>query len=96
MLMLQRSMYNLLALLATGLLVACGDPDIFDRVAPERSDKAVAADWPKLADTPETPPAGVYTEAAPDPATGEAVQIDLSVAAESAERRRQEVSGPVE
>ncbi|MEL6793896.1 MAG: hypothetical protein AAFP78_10605 [Pseudomonadota bacterium] len=94
--MLQRSKYSLLALLATGLLVACGDPDIFDRVAPERSGKAVDADWPKLADTPDTPPQGVYTEAAPDPATGEAVQIDLSVAAESAETRRQAVSGPVE
>ncbi|MEL7466760.1 MAG: hypothetical protein AAFN79_21985 [Pseudomonadota bacterium] len=94
--MLQRSKYNLLALLATGLLVACADTEIFDRVAPERSETALASDWPKLADTPDTPPQGVYTERAPDPAIGEAVQIDLSVAAESAETRRRAVAGPVE
>ena len=94
--MLQRSIYAMIPLLATGLLVACGDPDIFDRVAPERSDAATTTEWPKLADTPVTPPAGIYTEAAPDPAAGEAVQIDLAVAAENAETRRKAVSGPVE
>lgn len=94
--MLRRSIYAILAIVATGPLVACGDPDIFDRVAPDRSAVAEAADWPKLADTPETPPQGVYTATAPDPATGEAVQIDLSVAAESAQTRRQAVAGPVE
>ena len=93
---LRRGAYSLFALLATGLLVACGDPDIFDRVSPERSEAAKSAEWPKLADTPPAPPLGVYTEAAPDPAVGEAVQIDLAVSAENAEARRAAVAGPVE
>ena len=96
MLMLQRNIYGMILLLATGPLVACGDPEIFDRVAADRSEVAANSAWPKLADTPATPPVGVYTEAAPDPATGEAVQIDLAVAAENAEIRRKAVSGPVE
>ena len=93
---LRRGAYPVFALLATGLLVACGDVDIFDRVAPPPSDAARSADWPKLAETPEAPPLGVYTAAAPDPAIGESVQIDLAVSAETAEARRIAVSGPVE
>lgn len=94
--MLQRSIYAIIAVAATGLLVACGDRAIFDRVAPERSAAAATADWPRLADVPAAPPDGVFTPGSPDPAKGEAVQIDLAVAAENAERRRQAVSGPVE
>lgn len=81
--------------MATGPLVACGDPGIFDRVAPKVRAEVRAADWPRLADTPPAPPAGVYSAATPDPAIGEATRIDLAIAAETAERRREAVSGPV-
>ncbi len=90
--------YRGIASLASGLLVASlagcvgTGPEIFDRMPPSR---AAATDWPHLADTPTPPPAGVYTEAAPDPARGEAVRVDLAIAAEAAERKRQKVSGPV-
>ena len=93
--MLQRSIYSLVACLATVILAACADRAVFDQVGP-RSDETAAAEWPRLADTPPTPPQGVYTTSAPDPATGETVQIDLAVAAETAERRRKAVEGPVE
>lgn len=96
LIMLQRSIYAITAVAATGLLVACGDSAIFDRVAAERSDAVASADWPRLVDVPAAPPQGVYTDAAPDPARGDAAQIDLAVAAETAERRREAVSGPVE
>lgn len=86
------------ALMASGLLVASlsgcvgTGPEIFKRMPPNR---AAAADWPRLADTPPAPPPGVYTASAPDPAQGEAVEAELSVALAEAERRRAAVSGPV-
>ncbi|MEX2518349.1 MAG: hypothetical protein WD969_03340 [Paracoccaceae bacterium] len=92
---LTRGAYLSFALLASGPLVACvGDgPEIFDRMPPNR---AADESWPHLADIPPTPSQGVYNAAAPDPANGETIQIDLAIAAESAERRRAAVSGPVE
>lgn len=82
--------------LAALLTAACGDPEIFDRVAaPEGADVA-SAPYPKLADTPPAAPAGVYTAAAPDPAKGDAALIELAAEAETSDRRRKAVEGPVE
>lgn len=94
--MIKRSGYRIGLVLAIAPLVACAEAEIFDRVGPP-SDPAVAnADWPRLADVPAAPPQGVYTDAAPDPATGAEVQVDLAVEAAEAERRRAAVAGPVE
>ncbi|MEM7547402.1 MAG: hypothetical protein AAF367_17875 [Pseudomonadota bacterium] len=82
--------------MATAPLVACSDAEIFDRVAGPRSEVTTTADWPKLAEVETPPPPGTYTEAMPDPAIGDATQIELSVAAESADIRRKAVEGPVE
>lgn len=82
-------------ILACGLS-ACGDPDIFARVNPPESEGVADAAYPRLADTPATPPLGTYTAAAPDPATGDAVFIELSAEAEIQETRRKKIAGPVE
>ena len=87
--------YPILVFAATGPLVACGDPGIFDRIGP-RSETAASAAWPRLAETPPAPPLGVFTEEAPDPAIGDALQIEAAAEAEAADRRRRAVSGPVE
>lgn len=92
---LAKCAYPIAAVAATGLLVACADREVFDRVGP-RSDVAADAAWPRLADTPTPPPLGVYTEDAPDPAIGDQMQIEAAVDAERAERRRAAVEGPVE
>ena len=63
--------------------------------APEGADVA-SAPYPKLADTPPAAPAGVYTAAAPDPAKGDAALIELAAEAETSDRRRKAVEGPVE
>ncbi len=85
-----------MVLLATGPLVACSDAEIFDRVAGPQAASLQGAAWPRLESVPPTPPVGVYTEAAPDPAIGDATQIELAIAAETAETRRKTVEGPVE
>ena len=82
--------------LAAFLLSACGDPEIFDRVAAPESPDVASAPYPRLADTPPAPPLGVHTAATPDPANGDAVLIDLAAEAETSERRRKAVEGPVE
>lgn len=82
----------MLALLTT----ACGDPEIFDRVAAPESPGVAEAPYPKLSDTPPVPPIGVYTAAAPDPAKGDATLIELASEAETSETRRRAVAGPVE
>ena len=82
----------ILALMTT----ACGDPEIFDRVTAPESPGVAAAPYPKLAETPSAPPAGVYTAASPDPAQGDAILIDLATEAETSEIRRKAVEGPVE
>lgn len=75
---------------------ACGDPAIFDRVAAPESPDVASKPYPKLAETPATPPVGVYTAAAPDPANGDAALIELSAEASAAESRRSMIEGPVE
>lgn len=91
----RRATYLIFALLATGPLVGCGDPGIFDRV--ETTGEAPAnADWPRLADTPTPPPAGVYDDAGPDPAAGAAVRETLAASAETAASRSERLAGPVE
>lgn len=91
---LTRGAYLSFALLASAPLVACvGDgPEIFDRMPLNRMS---GENWPHLADIPPTPPQGVYNAGAPNPSKGEAVQIELAIAAEAAERRRVAISGPV-
>lgn len=91
-----RSAYLMIALMATAPLVACIDTGLVERVGGPKSENAVQSDWPRLADVETPPPAGVFTAAVPDPATGERMQIDLAIAAESAETRRKTVEGPVE
>lgn len=82
--------------MAGGLLAACigQGPEVFEKAAPGPG--ADKADWPRLADIPPTPPAGIYTEGAPDPAKGEIVRAELATAAKAAERRRRALEGPVE
>lgn len=93
---LKRGACFLFALAASGQLAACvgAGPEIFDSMPP--ADPVADAGWPRLADIPPTPPAGVYTPAAPDPALGDATQIELAAAADAAGRRRRSVEGPVE
>ena len=83
------------ALLAL-LTAACGDPEIFDRVAAPESPEVASAPYPKLADTPSAPPVGGYTSATPDPANGDTALIELATEVETSERRRKAVEGPVE
>ncbi|MDG1210551.1 MAG: hypothetical protein P8I56_04785 [Paracoccaceae bacterium] len=78
------------------MTAACGDPEIFDRVAAPEGPVVAEAPYPKLADTPSVPPAGVYTKAAPDPSNGDATFIELAAEAEAHETRRKVVEGPVE
>lgn len=68
--------------------------EIFNRIP--ASAGASEAEWPKLADIPPTPPQGVYTSEIPDPATGDAIRVEMAVAAAELEQRREAVSGPVE
>ncbi|MFV0475967.1 MAG: hypothetical protein ACK5MQ_17455 [Pikeienuella sp.] len=91
-----RRAYLFFACLASGALAGCvgAGPEIFDRLPAHGQPQD--AGWPRLADIPPTPPAGTHTEAAPDPALGDAAQIELAAAAEAAERRRREIEGPVE
>lgn len=77
-------------------LTACGDPGIFARVAPPESGDVAAADYPRLADVPEAPPAGVHDAAAPDPAAGAAIRAELAAQAKTQQERRKEIEGPVE
>ncbi len=84
------------AALMVMLTAACGDPEIFDRVAASESASVADAAYPKLADTPAAPPLGVYTAATPDSANGDAALIELALEAESQEARRKTVEGPVE
>lgn len=86
----------MIAALASAPLVACSDAEIFDRIAGPQSGEMANSDWPRLETVPSAPPPGVYTEAAPDPSLGDAAQIELAVAAETAETRRKAVEGPVE
>ncbi len=83
------------ALLAL-LTAACGDPEIFDRVAAPESARVAEAPYPKLADTPPAAPVGVHTAATPDPANGDAALIELSSDAAAAEARKSRIEGPVE
>lgn len=82
--------------LAALMTAACGDPEIFDRVAPPESARVAEAPYPKLADTPASPPVGVYTTATPDPANGDAALIELAAEAATAASRKAKVEGPVE
>lgn len=73
----------------------CGTASLFVSYDIPESEEVAAAPWPRLADVPETPAPGVYTDAIPDPAVGVALETDLSGAAAEAEARAARISGPV-
>lgn len=77
--------------LGTMLLLVCGcaGPEIFDQVAAPESADVAATPYPRLAEV-TAPGRG------PNPAEGDAVLIELGVAASDAETRLESVSGPVE
>lgn len=89
----RRGAYLTLSILASGPLVACGDPEVFDRVG--ATPPPAGAPWPRLAANPPTAPAGVYGPATPDPAIGDATRIELAVAGASAAERARKIEGPV-
>ncbi|QIE56853.1 hypothetical protein G5B40_16265 [Pikeienuella piscinae] len=100
---LKRGAYPTFALVASGLLVASlgacvgSGPEIFRKVPVSATVTDESnADWPRLADIPPAPPPGVHTDATPDPALGDAAQIDAAVSAEAAETRRAALAGPIE
>ncbi|MEM8752572.1 MAG: hypothetical protein AAGF90_06320 [Pseudomonadota bacterium] len=88
--------YPIVTCIAIAPLVACADVAVFDVVGPAENPETASAPWPKLADVPPAPPQGVFTPGTPDPAAGEAVQIELAAEAENAEARRKAVEGPVQ
>lgn len=71
------------------LLGACTGPDIFERVGAAESEDVAGAPYPRLSEV--APPAP-----GPDPATGDAVLIELGAAASEADEQLQSVSGPVQ
>lgn len=83
---------------ATALLSAlpgCGTSDLFGAYdAPESAD-VEATPYPRLVDTPEAPPPGVYTAAVPDPAQGYAALAELGLAAQEANAKATLLAGPI-
>jgi hypothetical protein len=71
------------------LVAGCAGPEVFDRVAAPESENVAAAPYPRLSDVVAPGPG-------PDPAEGDAVLIELGVAASDAEARLKDVSGPVQ
>lgn len=68
-------------------LSACGSAQLFVGQTLEESPDVADAPYPRLVDTPEAPAIGTYTAAAPDPAQGAAVQLELSAQAVAATGR---------
>lgn len=91
----KRKIRFLAAFALSASLAGCAGsgPEVLD--ATPRSAEADAAPWPHLADIPATPPQGVYSNAIPDPATGDSIQIELAIAADEAARRQRALEGPV-
>lgn len=77
------------------LLAGCGATELFGRYDVPEAPGTADAPWPRLADTPQPPPAGTYDAAVPDPARGIASAVALDLAAGEAERRRTATVGAV-
>ncbi len=82
-----------IALLA--VLPACESFRLFNDYRVVESPDVATAPWPRLVDTPETPPPGTFTEDIPDPAVGVAVQSALSDGARQAGPRADALAAPV-
>ncbi|MEM0942312.1 MAG: hypothetical protein AAGI70_00050 [Pseudomonadota bacterium] len=85
-------------LLAAALLLAlggCGTVGLFGTYDLPESDDIDATPWPRLADVPDTPPQGSFSDEVPDPATGIALQTDLSAAANASQARAAALAAPV-
>lgn len=71
------------------LMSACAGPEVFERVGAVESEDVAATPYPRLSEV--APPAP-----GPNPATGDAVLIELGAAASDADQRLLSVSGPVQ
>lgn len=76
-------------------LAGCGTVEVFGRYDLPEEPHVAEAPWPRLVDTPDAPPAGTYTAAAPDPARGDRANRDLKTAASVAAVRAELLSAPV-
>lgn len=81
------------------LLAGCGalprfTPDLAGYDLSE-SEAVRAAPWPRLVEVPPPPPPGHFTAAVPDPATGQALIVELGAEARRLRERMAAVSGPV-
>ena len=76
-------------------LAACGTSDLFGTYDVPESADVEAAPYPRLVDTPEAPPAGVYTAGVPDPAQGYAALTELGLAAQQANARATALAAPI-
>lgn len=83
------------AFLLLPALAGCGSARLFEAYPVPESETASNAPWPRLVDTPETPPKGTYTAQIPDPAVGVALTTDLGHAAGEARTRAGSLQEPV-
>lgn len=80
------------AVCVVAALSGCGTVGLFGEYDVAESPDVEATPYPRLVDVPDAPPVGVYTEAVPDPARGEAAQTDLAAAATVADVRAAELA----
>ena len=85
----------LAALVLPLMLANCGTVDLFGQYDLPESAEVSETEWPRLVDVPEAPPIGEYSDAAPDPAIGTALIVDLGSAASDASARAGALSAPV-
>lgn len=76
-------------------LSGCGTIELFGKYDLPESPEVASAPWPRLVDTPDALPVGVYSPALPDPAEGVMAQSDLGAAAGRATARAAALSQPV-
>jgi hypothetical protein len=83
------------ALAGVVALSGCGTVELFGKYDLPESPHVASAPWPRLIDTPDAPPVGVYSPAVPDPAEGALAQTDLGAAAARANTRAVALAQPV-
>jgi hypothetical protein len=83
------------AILLLTPLAGCDSAGLFARHELAESPGVSDTPWPRLADTPATPPRGSYGAGIPDPAQGAAVTADLGATARDAAVRAEALAGPV-
>ena len=83
------------ALTTLTVVAGCGTVELFGTYDLPESESVASAPWPRLADVPEAPPPGQYSDAVPDPAKGFAVETDLTALAAEAEQRAAILAAPV-